>query len=132
MVTVHRPSRPRARGAALRARRGAGSLGCLVMLLVLAALMYFAVNVGEVYLRAYRFEDAMKAEAKFANRRTDEEIKRRLRARADSLGLPEGAHTVRVRRTPAKVIIWAEYYDPVELPLFVKDFYFNPQAEGEF
>jgi hypothetical protein len=118
--------------ARLRPRRGKASLGCLFSLLILVAIAYFAFNVGEVYLRAYRFEDAMKAEARFAGRRTDDEIKRRLRARADSLGLPEGARTVRVRRTPAKVIIWAEYYDPVELPLFVKDLYFNPQAEGEF
>ena len=116
----------------LRARPGKGSLGCLFSLLILAALAYFAVNVGEVYLRAYRFEDAMKQEARFASRRTDDEIKRRLRDRADSLDLPEGARTVRVRRTPSKVIIWAEYYDPVEMPLFVKDLYFNPQAEGEF
>ncbi len=116
----------------LRARRGRSSLGCLTALLILAAAAYFAVNLGEVYLRAYRFEDAMKVEARFASRRTDEEIRRRLRARADSLGLPEGARTVRVRRTPSKVVIWAEYYDTVELPLFVKDLYFNPQAEGEF
>ena len=129
MVSASAPG-PHRRSA--RRRRGASSLGCLVMLLLLAAAAYFAVNVGEVYLRAYRFEDAMKAEAKFAARRTDDQIKRRLRAFADSLGLPEGARTVRVRRTPNKVIIWAEYYDPVELPLFVKDLYFNPQAEGEF
>lgn len=126
------PTAANPRRTTRRLRRGASSLGCLVMLLILAALAYFAINVGEVYLRAYRFEDAMKAEAKFAGRRTDDQIKRRLRAFADSLGLPEGAHTVRVRRTPSKVIIWAEYYDPVELPLFVKDLYFNPQAEGEF
>ena len=120
-------------GAGLhRVRRGRSSLGCLMTLLVLAATAYFAVNVGEVYLRAYRFEDAMRAEARFAARRTDEEIRRRLLARADSLGLPDGARSVRVRRTPSKVVIWAEYYDPVELPLMVKDFYFNPQAEGEF
>ena len=115
-----------------RARPGRSSLGCLFALLLFAATAYFALNVGEVYLRAYRFEDAMKAEARFASRRTDDEIRRRLRARADSLGLPEGARTVRVRRTPSKVVIWAEYYDPVELPLFVRDLYFNPQAEGEF
>ena len=40
-------------------RRGASSIGCLFSLLVLAAVVYFGVNVGEVYWRYYQYRDDM-------------------------------------------------------------------------
>ena len=40
-------------------RAGASSLGCLVSLLLVAAVGYFGVNAGEVYFRFYQFQDAM-------------------------------------------------------------------------
>ena len=113
-------------------RAGASTLGCLVLLLIVAALAYFAVNVGEVYWRSYQFGDAMRQEARFAARNSDDIIRGRLRAKADSLGLPEGAQHIRIRRSPHHISIWTEYYDNVELPLVVKEVYFNPQAETSF
>jgi hypothetical protein len=112
------------------ARRGRSSLGCLVTLLVLAAAVYFGVNVGEVYLRFYRFQDAMKQEARFARVNSDVVIRRRLRARADSLDLPEAAFDIRVTRRGRQITIESEYYEHVELPLFVREVYFHPRAEG--
>ena len=50
----------------VRRRTGRGSLGCLVMLLILAAVVYFGVNVGEVYWRFYQYQDAMRQEVRFA------------------------------------------------------------------
>jgi hypothetical protein len=111
------------------ARRGVSRLGCLVGLLVLAAVAYFGINVGEVYLRNYEYLDAMRQEARFATRRTDAEIVSRLDATADSLGLPEGAHHVTVRRTNGAIAIWADYFDHVELPLTVREVHFTPRAE---
>ena len=113
-------------------RRGASTLGCLLTLLVLAAIAYFSFNVGEVYWRFYAFRDAMRQEARFAGHNSDDVIKRRLRAKADSLGLPEGARQVRVRRQGRHLSIWTEYYENIELPLVVKEVYFNPQVETAF
>ena len=47
------------------APRGASRLGCLLLLVLLAAAAYFAVNVGEVYYRYYRFRDALGQQARF-------------------------------------------------------------------
>lgn len=110
-------------------RRGISRAGCLVLLVLLAAGGYFAFNVAEVYVRYYRFRDAMRQEARFAASRTDEVIRRRLEAAADSLGLPEGAANVQIRRASGRVELSSEYYESVELPLFVREFYFNPTAE---
>jgi hypothetical protein len=113
-------------------RRGVSRLGCLVVLVLLAALGYFAVNVGDVYVRYFRYQDAMRQEARFAARRSDDLIRLRLQSTADSLGLPEAAGNVQIRRTRGHLEIWAEYYEHVELPLFVREIYFNPTAQRTF
>lgn len=111
-------------------RRGRSTLGCLFVLLLATAAVYFAVNVGEVYARFYRLQDAMHQEVRFAKRRSDADIKQRLRAFADSVGLPEEAGAVSVKRTERAITVWSEYDEHVELPLFVRQFHFVPSAEG--
>jgi hypothetical protein len=112
------------------ARRGATKLGCLLSLLVAVVVAYFAMNVGEVYLRYFRYRDAMRQEGRFAQQRPDDVIKRRLRNLADSLGLPEEAGQVRVQRSANRIVISAEYDETVELPLFVRTFRFAPSFSG--
>lgn len=113
-------------------RRGATKFGCLLGLLLCVTAVYFAVNVGEPYLRYFRFVDGMKQEARFSARFTDEDIQRRLAALADSLGLPEAAGHVRVRRGSNHISISSAYYERVEMPLIVRDILFSPQAEWTY
>lgn len=115
-----------------RHRRGISSLGCLVTLLIVVAIGYFAVNIGGVYFRRYSFQDAMKQEARFAAHKTDEEILARLRAKADSLGLPPGARRVHVRRKGGVVFIWADYFETLELPGMTRDVELTAHAERAF
>ena len=114
------------------APRGASRLGCLLLLALLAAAAYFAVNIGQVYVRYYRFRDAMDQQARFAVRLSDAEVQRRLRTTADSLGLPEAAGNVFIRRSSGLIELWSEYYEPIELPLFVRELHFTPSAEHAF
>jgi hypothetical protein len=116
----------------VRPRRGVGSQGCLVSLLLVAVLIYFGVNIGEVYLRFYEYQDAMRQEVRFAAHNSDVIILRRLAAKADSLGLPESAAEVTLQRDGRHIDMESEYYDHVELPLFVREVHFNPHAEGIF
>lgn len=114
-------------------RRGRSSLGCLFVLLLLAAAGYFGVNIGRVYLRYFEFQDAMAQEARFAAHQTDEAILLRLRAAADSLGLPDAAQRVHIRRTRnSTIFIWADYIETVEFPGFVRDIEFSPHVERAF
>ena len=101
-------------------------------MLLLVAAAYFGANVGEAYVRYYRFVDRMKQEARFSARVTDLDIQRRLAAAADSLGLPEAAGRVRVRRTATHISLSSAYYERVELPLVVRDILFTPQAEWTY
>jgi len=113
----------------VRVRRGAGRLGCLITLLLLAGVVYFGVNVGEVYLRYYRYRDAMAQAARFAQTRSDDAIRRGLANVADSLGLPPAAGRVQVRRTNRGIAIEATYIEIVELPGTVREFEFHPRVE---
>ncbi len=111
-------------------RRGAGKLGCLFSLLLAVTVAYFGVNIGEVYWRYYEYRDAMQQEARFSSTRSDDEIRRRLRAFADSLGLPPEAGRVTVRRGASGISISATYVEEVELPMFVREVRFEPRAAG--
>lgn len=116
----------------VRRRPGAGRLGCLVGVLLLVTIAYFGFNIGEVYVRSYRMKDAMAQEARFAHNRDDEAIRLRLAALADSLGLPDDASRIVIRRSSARIVISTSYTEHVELPMFVRQFHFAPQAVREF
>ena len=113
-------------------RRGRAGFGCLLGLLLMVTVVYFAMNVGEPYLRYYRYLDGMKQEARFSARFTDEEIQKRLASLADSLGLPEAAGHVRIRRASNRISISASYYEHVEMPLIARDILFTPQADWTY
>jgi hypothetical protein len=116
----------------VRPRSGSSTLGCLFILLLLSAAGYFAVNVGEVYFRFFQYQDAKRQEVRFASHNNDQVILRHLRAQADSLGLPEAAGEVTLQRSARHIEIESEYYEHIELPLFVREVRFNPHAEGIF
>jgi len=115
-----------------RARAGRSSLGCLVILLLVVAAGYFAVNVGEVYLRYYRFHDAMAQDARFAAHFDADAIRNNLKLAADTLNRPEGAYSVQIRRRDHQITISTDYYDHVELPLYVREIHFQPRVESTF
>lgn len=112
------------------ARRGRSTLGCLTMLLILVAVAYFGVNVGQAYFDYYALRDSMQQQARFGNRMTDDQIRRALVAKVDSLGLPEDAANFQIRRESGRIVIWTEYVQSVELPLFVRHFTFAPTVEA--
>lgn len=113
-------------------RAGRSSLGCLLTLLVLAALVYFGVRVGEVYWRAYQFEDAIKQEVRFARQIPDDRMLFHLRAVADSLELPPEASNIDIRRASNSIAVEARYSERVELPFYVRVIRFHPRVEGSY
>jgi hypothetical protein len=111
-------------------RRGMGSLGCLFSLLILAAIAYFGDKIGTAYWRFYQFQDDMRQDVNFAGRKTNDQILAHLRASADSLGLPDDAKRVSIRRTERTITIESDYDEQVELPLHSRELHFHPHAEG--
>jgi len=114
----------------LVARLGRSTLGCLFSLLIAAAVGYFAVNAGESYWRFYQFQDDMRQEVNFARERTDDQIRTRLRASVDSLGLPDDARRISIRRSDNGISVESSYDDRVEMPMYVKEIHYRAHAEG--
>lgn len=114
------------------ARRGTSRLGCLVGGLVVVTALYFGFNIGEVYLRFYRFRDAMGQEARFGQARNDLAIRTRLKLLVDSLGLPDEASVITIRRDASSITISSKYSERVEIPLFIREFRFAPKVVRAF
>ena len=109
---------------------GKARIGCLLFLLLLVFVFYHSVQYFEVRLRAYRIQDEVNTEATYANTLSNDEIRRRLVAKSDTLGLPLGPRQWDIRRTavyPMEITIHAEYDDSVviELPGYLKVFRFH-------
>ena len=114
------------------ARRGTSRLGCLVGGLLVVTAVYFGFNIGEVYLRFYRFRDAMGQEARFAQVRNDLAIRTRIKLVADSLGLPDEAGVITIRRDDRSITISSKYSEHVEIPLYTREFRFAPKVVRSF
>lgn len=109
-------------------RRGAGTLGCVFSLVLFLAALYYGVHIGQVYLRFYRLQDAMRFQAQLAPNLDNGVIARRLAATADSIL----GHQPRFRidRSGRRITIQTEYSDRVDLPFFEHTFRFRPRAEA--
>jgi len=116
--------------AAATPARGAGSLGCLLWLLVFVAALYYGVNVGEVFFRYYRLVDAMDEQARFAGALDNGTIQRRILQAAGEIGVPDSAARVVIRRsyTPLQISIESSYSETIDLPLFRHTFVFHPRS----
>ncbi len=110
--------------------RGASSTGCLISLLLFVAMLYYGVNVGEVFFRYYRLVDELDSQARVAPALDNGTIQRRIAAAVQDLGLPDSAGRGEIRRStsPRLISISTAYSETVDLPLFHHVFVFRPQA----
>ena len=113
-------------------RRGATTLGCLFTLLIISAVVYFGAGASEIYWRYLEYKQAMTNEARFRNKDPDAQIVTRLRRVADSLGLPEDAGKVIIRRRGNEITIESHYEEYIDLPGFTREWHFEPRAVGGF
>ena len=111
--------------------RGASSTGCLVSLLIFVAVLYYGVNIGEVFFRYYRLLDEMQSQTRVAAALDDGTIRRRIQAAVQEIGLPDSAgDRIVISRTaaPRQISITTTYSETVHLPLFTHTFNFSPRA----
>ncbi|MBS1241638.1 MAG: hypothetical protein H6R40_1065 [Gemmatimonadetes bacterium] len=110
-------------------------MGCLLSLVLFAGAIVYGGQIGKIYWRYYELLDEMRESARFARSRSDDAIRRNLRAVIDELGLPEEAKRVQVRRAgpPYSILISTQYQErldlPVGRPIYLS---FRPKAESRF
>ena len=114
--------------ARVPSRRGSSTLGCVFSLVLFLGSLYYGVHIGQVYLRFYRLQDAMRFQAQLAPNVDNGVITRRLAATADSLLGQQPRF--RIDRTRRRITIQTEYSDRVDLPFFQHTFLLRPRAEA--
>lgn len=114
-----------------RSRRGASTTGCLVSLVLFLALVYYAIHLGEPWVRYYQLLDEMRVSARLAPTLNDGVIRRRLEQKVEELGLPPEAKKFQISRTgkPRRIVISTVYSETVTVPLLTYTFHFTPQTE---
>jgi hypothetical protein len=113
-------------------RRGASSAGCLLSLLIFVAVLYYGVNIGEVFFRYYRLLDEIETQSRLAPGIDDGTIRRRIQSAVEEIGVPDSAgnRQLLIRRTaqPREIVIETRYSESVSLPFFNHAFKFHPRA----
>ncbi|HEU4697926.1 MAG TPA: hypothetical protein VFS40_02005 [Gemmatimonadales bacterium] len=111
-------------------RRGSSSLGCLFTLLIFVTVLYYGINIGEVYFRYYQLVDEMRVQARLAPGLADDVIRRRLEDKIDRLDLPPEAARLTIRRSARDraITIATRYAETVELPFFQHTFILRPRV----
>ncbi len=108
--------------------RGATRTGCLFLVLLLVAVVYFGHPIASMYIRYYRMENEMQTQARFAPSIDDGAIRRRLLQTIDDLGLPPEARRLSIRRTsrPREIIISTSWEETIVLPFYTRVQRFAP------
>jgi len=118
--------------AARRGEAGKAHLGCLFILFLVVAAGYVGRDVPAVFWRYYQMEDEVKSQASFAPGLTDDAIRERLVAMADTLGVPLGPKQWSITRTHGEIAISGSYEDSVVVDAVawhhVFHFHFEPSA----
>ncbi len=121
--------------AARRGEAGKARVGCLVVVLLMGGAVYLGRAVPKVYWRYYQMEDEVKSQASFAPGLSDDAIRQRLVAMADTLGIPLGPKQWYIKRGEGEIVIRGEYEDSVVVRALswrhVLHFHFVPQARTE-
>ena len=111
--------------------RGATRTGCLFLVLIVMAVVYFGHPIGSMYIRYYRMENEMQTQARFAPSIDDGAIRRRLLQTIDDLGLPlEARGRLRISRTsrPREIVISISWEETIVLPFYTRVQRFAPEV----
>jgi len=96
--------------------RGEGRIGLLIALALLGMGIFFGAKIIPVRVNAYEFRDFIQEECRFAaTRNHDEEIYKRIFAKAKELRLPLEKKNLTLERTMREMIITAKYEQTIDL-----------------
>ncbi len=107
---------------------GKTSLGNILFLLIVLALIYFGVKFVPVRVNAFSFQDAMNEEASFAAHRSDKIIKGNLLRFAKEKRLPITSEQLKLKREPGRMTVEADYTVMVDTIFFTYGWRFQEKV----
>ncbi len=112
--------------------RGEGRVGCIIWLVVLAAVILIAWKAVPVKIASAEFESFCEEQAKFAGAQTAEQIQRRILKRAEDLEIPLDPKNLEVRKGRDRIRIRYSYTVPVEFPGYTHNWKFEAKIDRQF
>lgn len=107
---------------------GKGTLGNIIFILVVLAMIYFGAKFIPVQVRAFTFKDAIIEEASFAAHRQDKMIRDNLMIAARENRIPLDKETLLIKREPGRIRINADYTVEVDTIFFTYDWKFKEEV----
>lgn len=98
----------------LNGQRGEGNLGCILWALVVIVVAHVAWMMVPVRIASAQLADFMEDQAKWAERRSPEQIEKAILNKARELELPVDPKKVNARRVGDHIYMTAEYTVPVK------------------
>ncbi len=100
--------------------RGKTNLGCLLVLVLLGASVYYGIAPAQLQIRYEQMKDYMDTQARFGTNLDDDAIRHRLRDKSTELGLPTDARRISIRRRgrPREIVISTSWQDTLALPFW--------------
>jgi len=95
-------------------QRGEGNLGCILWAVVFVVVAYVAWTMVPIKIASAQLSDFMEDQARFAEGRTPEQIKKSILGKARELELPVDPKNVTVLKKGDYIEMDAEYTVPVE------------------
>jgi len=103
-------------------RTGKMKISSMILLLLVAAGVYYSYAFGSVYVRRYLVTDAVDGQLAFAGQIADETIRQQLVQKIGTMKLPPAASRVRMSRAGARTIqVTIAYTESVNLLYGRKD-----------
>lgn len=112
------------------AERGESNLGCFLWLVVLAIAVMISWKMIPVKVNSAEMADYMVEVAQFHSaRKTPEEVRGLLLARASELNIPLTKENVTVVRTGDRIRMRVEYTVPVDFPGYTYNWHFRHELD---
>ena len=115
--------------------RSGGVKGALLLLLiVLAAIGYYGIEIGGVYWRRYRLEETVVQQLSFAGQLTDEAVRQHVLDEVHAMGLPITDGNVQFVRTdnPRALRVSISYVETANLLFTKKRFPMSVEVQRAF
>ena len=116
---------------AFAGEEGKSSLGNIVFLLLVLAMIYFGFKFIPVRINTFAFLDAMNEEASFAAHRNDKIIKDNLMRMAREKRLPITKEEIKLTREPGRMTVEADYTVQVDTIFFTYDWRFQEKVDRD-
>jgi predicted membrane protein len=113
--------------------RGEGKFKAILVTVILAFFVYFAVKVVPPYVSEYQLSDKIQETARYASvtRSSEDQIRETIFREIQDLNIPATKEDVKVSAVSGRVSITVDYTVPIDLTVYKFDLHFTPSSSNK-